>query len=142
MKKIFLDANVIIDYLNIDSKDHSVARLCLQIVRTYYAKPVVSPFTVLIANFLAGKFIKDKKGHRLQMQTVFSAFEITPVKSSAVLDVFESSFLDLEDGLQYQCALSAKANAIITKDVHDYFPSKILVVHPHDFVNRYKNLFS
>lgn len=142
MKKIFLDANVVIDYLNIESKDHPVAKLCLQVIRTYYGKPIVSPFTVLIANFLAGKFIKDKKQHRLQMQTVFSAFEITPVKLSAISDAFESSFLDLEDGLQYQCALSAKANVIVTKDVHDYVSSKIPVVHPHDFVNRYNNLFS
>jgi len=142
MKKIFLDANIIIDYLNAEAEGHSTAKTCIQITRTYFGKPVVSLFTLLITNYLAGKFVKDKSWHRRQMQTLFSGFEITSFKPTSVASVFEGAFHDIEDGLQYECALSAKVAAIITKDVHDYFPSKIPSVHPQDFVNRYGNLLS
>lgn len=142
MKKVFLDANVVLDYLNIESKDHLVAKTCLQIVRTFFGKPVVSPFTFLITNYIAGKFIKDKKWHRRQMQILFSGFDVTSFNSTDLTAIFDSRFLDLEDAIQYQCALYEDARLIVTKDVHDYFPSEIPVIHPHDFVNRYNNLLT
>lgn len=140
MKKIFLDANVVIDYINQDSKDHLIAKACIKIVRDYYGKPVVSPFTFLITNHLAGKYAKDKRWHRLQMQTLFGGFEMTSFRSTDVRIVFDGEFLDLEDGLQHACAVLAKAALIVTKDVHDFYASEIPVVHPQDFVQRYHNL--
>jgi len=141
MKKVFLDANVVIDFLDASSKDHAVAVNCFRIVRKHFGRPVVSPVTFIITNFLMGKFIKNKQWHRQQMQLVFSAMEITALQPSFIDAVFKTDFIDLEDGLQHQCAVHAKASVILTKDLHDYFDSKIPAVHPHDFVNRYNNLF-
>ncbi|MES1225032.1 MAG: hypothetical protein ABUT20_56620, partial [Bacteroidota bacterium] len=78
--------------------------------------------------------------HKKQMQLVFSAFEMTDLKAGNTDAVFKTHFVDLEDGLQYQCALQAKAFVIITKNLEDYFDSKIPAVHPNDFVLRYKNI--
>ncbi len=138
MNRIFLDANIVIDYLDQSSHDHSLAVDCVQIIRAYFGKPIVSPFTFLITNFIFAKFIKDKAKHKSQMKAVFSGLEITTVKSTAVRSVLDSSFIDLEDGLQYESALAGEANAIITKNVHDYFPAKLPIIHPHDFVSRFK----
>lgn len=140
MKKIFLDANIIIDYLDASSRDHHTAADCMRIIRKHFGKPAVSPITFIITDFILGKFAKNAAWHKKQMQLTFSAFEITDVKSSFVADIFKTHFVDLEDGLQYQCASHAKAFVIITKDISDYFDSKIPVVHPIDFVVRYKNI--
>ena len=140
MKKIFLDANIIIDLLDSASKDHAVAVSSLQIIRQHFGKPAVSPATFLIVNYLLGKFVKNKQWHKKQMQLTFSAFEMTPIQPSFIEKAFQGHFTDLEDSLQYQCALYAKARVILTKDIKDYFESKIPVVHPDDFVNRYNNL--
>jgi len=140
MKKIFLDANIVIDYLDSSSRDHSVAVDCLRIIRKHFGRPVVSPITFVITNFLLGKFAKNKQWHRRQMQLAFSAFEITPIEPAFIENIFKTHFIDLEDGLQHQCALSAKVFVIITKDIKDYFDSKIPAVHPIDFVIRYNNL--
>ncbi len=140
MRKIFLDANVVIDYLNVESKDHSAAKTCMKIIRDHYGKPVVSPFTFLITNHLAGKYAKDKKWHRLQMQTLFGGFEITSFRSADIQRIFEGKFVDLEDGLQHECAVSANTAVIVTKNVHDFFASTIPAVHPLDFIQRFDNL--
>jgi predicted nucleic acid-binding protein len=140
VKKIFVDANVVIDYMDASSKDHSAATSCLRIIRKHFGKPIVSPATFIIVNFVLSKFVKNKAWHKNQMQLTFSEFEITPVKSSFINAVFETHFTDLEDALQYQCALSAKVTIILTKDISDFFDSKIPVVHPHDFVTRYDAL--
>lgn len=142
MKKIFLDANIVIDLLDASSKDHATAVECLHIIRQHFGKPVVSPVTFLIANYLLGKFVKNRQWHKKQMQLVFSAFEMTPVQPSFIDRAFQTHFTDLEDSIQHQCALHAKARAILTKDIKDYFDSKIPVVHPADFVNRYNNLLT
>jgi predicted nucleic acid-binding protein len=140
MKKIFLDANVVIDFLDVSSKDHAAAVSCVRIIRKHFRKPVVSPVTFIIVNFLLGKFIKNKQWHKRQMELVFSAMEITPLQPSFIDAAFKTYFTDMEDALQHQCALQAKASVIITRDIHDYFDSKIPVVHPHDFVLRYNSL--
>jgi hypothetical protein len=141
MKKIFLDANIIIDYLDASSRDHFTAVDCLRIIRKHFGKPLVSPITFIITDFLLGKFVKDKQWHKKQMELAFSAFEITDLKPSFIDGIFKTHFVDLEDGLQHQCALHAKAFIIVTKDINDFFDSKIPVVHPIDFVVRYKNTF-
>ena len=140
MKKIFLDANVVIDYLDSSSKDHFVAKDCLQIIRKHFDKPIVSPITFVITDFILGKFIKNKAWHKKQMQLTFSEFEFTVIKPSFITSLFETHFSDLEDGLQYQCALAAKSAVILTKDTGDFFDSKIPAIHPHDFVSRYNAL--
>jgi len=140
MKKIFLDGNIIIDYLDASSSDHATAVDCMKIIRKHFGKPIVSPITFIITDFLLGKFVKNKDWHKKQMQLAFSAFEITNVKASYINEIFKTHFMDLEDGLQHQCALHAKAFVIITKNIKDYFDSKIPTVHPIDFVMRYKKI--
>jgi predicted nucleic acid-binding protein len=140
VKKIFVDANIVIDLFDIASRDHAAAEHCFQIIRQHFGLPVVSPITFVIANYLLGKFVKNKQWHKRQMQLGFSQMQITSLHPSYIDQVFKSNFTDLEDGLQYQCALHAKASLIITKDISDYFDSKIPVVHPYDFVLRYNNL--
>jgi len=76
------------------------------------------------------------------MQSTFSAFEISAIQPSFISKAFETHFTDLEDALQYQCAMHAKARIILAKDTKDYFDSKIPVIHPQDFANRYNNLFT
>lgn len=137
MSKIFLDANIVIDYLDKSSKDHTAAVDCIHIIRRHFNKPIVSPATFIITNFILEKFARNKEWHKKQMRLTFSGFEITPIEPSYIDAIFKTHFTDLEDGLQYQCAVNAKASIIITKDLSDFFDSKIAVVHPHDFVSRY-----
>jgi predicted nucleic acid-binding protein len=141
VRKIFVDANLVIDLFDSASKDHKMAESCFQIIRRHFGRPVVSPITFVITNFLLGKFVKNKQWHYKQMQLGFSEMDITALHPAFIDAIFKTNFTDLEDELQYQCALHARVALIITKDIHDYFDSKIPVVHPHDFVIRYNRLF-
>jgi predicted nucleic acid-binding protein len=140
MKKIFLDANVIIDYLDKSSQNHKDAVCCIRIIRKHFGKPVISPVTFIIVNYILGKFVKNKQWHKDQMELIVSGFEVTGLQSSFIKASFTTYFTDLEDALQYLCAASVKAKLIITRDLNDYFDSKIPVVHPQDFVRRYERL--
>ena len=140
MKKIFVDANILVDFLDKSARDHQTAVECLLIIRKHFGKPIVSPASFIIINYLLQKTVRNKQWHRKQMQLVVSQLEFTHDLSGYIEEALQSKFIDLEDGLQYQCALSVKASAILTKDLHDYHASNIAVIHPFDFVNRYKQL--
>lgn len=140
MKKIFVDANIVIDYMDASSKDHTAAVSSMRIIRKHFGKPVVSPVTFIITDFVLNKFMKNKAWHKKQMQLTFSEFEITLIKPLFIDAIFKTHFIDLEDALQYQCALNAKSAIILTKNLADFFDSKIPVVHPHDFVARYNQI--
>ena len=140
MKKIFVDANVVIDYMDASSRDHAAALNSMRIIRKHFGKPLVSPVTFIITDFILNKFARNKAWHKKQMQITFSEFEITFIKPSFINEVFKTHFIDLEDALQYQCALNAKSTIILTKDLTDFFDSKIPVIHPHDFVARYNQI--
>jgi predicted nucleic acid-binding protein len=141
MKKIFLDANILIDYLDGSSAGNGNAISCFRIIRRHFGKPVVSPVTFIIVNYMLGKYAKNKTWHKKQMELVFNELEVTGLQPISFKKIFSTHFTDLEDALQHQCALTAKAAIIITKDIHDFFDSKIPVIHPHDFVSRYNILF-
>lgn len=142
MKRIFLDANIVIDYMDSSSRNHAAAVGSIQIIRRHFKIPLVSPATFIIADFVLGKFARNKAWHKKQMELTFSGFEITPIESSFIDNIFKTHFVDLEDGLQYQCAFHSKADLILTKDLKDYFDSKIPIAHPDDFVSKYNDLFS
>ncbi len=79
----FIDANVIIDYLDASSKDHSAAVDCMRIIRKHFGKPVVSPITFFIADFLLGKFARNRQWHKDKMKSTFSTFDIIPIYQSS-----------------------------------------------------------
>lgn len=140
IRQIFLDANVVIDFMNASARDHKIAYEVVRVVRKHFGKPQVSPFTFIIANYLFGKQVRNKAQHREKMQFFFEGFAFTPVTHSFAESVFGSRFTDLEDAAQYQSALQGASELIVTKNVHDFFASEIPVIHPHDFVNRYNNM--
>jgi predicted nucleic acid-binding protein len=84
VKKIFLDANVVIDYLDNSSRDHANAVQCIRIIRKHFGKPVVSPVTFVIVNFMMGKLVKNKRWHKDQMKLIFSGFEMTSLNESYI----------------------------------------------------------
>ncbi len=142
MKRIFLDANIIIDYMDASSSSHQMAVDVMSIIRKSSLKPYVSPITFVIANHVLGKFIKNKSWFKNYLHLTFSAFEFTGIRSSFLDAIMKTHFTDLEDALQHECALMAGAHIILTKNTEDFFDSKIPVAHPADFVRRYNNLLS
>ena len=139
MKKVFLDANIVIDYMDADARDHAIAVECISIIRNVGIKPFISPITFIIANYIFGKITKNKTWLKKQLHLTFSEFEFTSIHADFLDTIMKTHFTDLEDALQNECAMQVNAHAIITKDLSDFFDSKIPVVHPMDFVSRYYN---
>lgn len=134
MRSIFVDANIIIDWLNKDSVQNKTCTKCLGLIFTLYNKPLVSPVSIAIVYYLLGKKVKDKKKLRETLRNVFSNFRVSSENQETIHKVFASTYLDIEDGIQYFSAIDSGADAIVTFNGFDYVQSKIPVLHPEEFL--------
>ncbi|MCM1140553.1 MAG: PIN domain-containing protein [Muribaculum sp.] len=134
MKRIFLDTNFIVDYFVRESYSSDAEKvLSLGKMRNY--KFYISYLT--IANF-AYILRKMPKSSLVEMLTkICHLFEIVPNNKEQITNALLIDANDFEDVLQYQSAISAKCNCIITRNQKDFSFSKIPVLSASEFVSEY-----
>jgi predicted nucleic acid-binding protein len=134
MNKVFVDANIVVDWLNADSSQNILCSNCLQVIKSLYKKPMVSPVSIAIVFYLVSKKVKDKKMVKRVLGEAFSNFIITGANQATLDKVFSSAYLDLEDGIQYFSAIESGADAIVTFNGFDYVNAKIPILLPEEFL--------
>ena len=97
----------------------------------------VSPATFAIAYYFLDKTMKDKKKLNQTAINIFSNFYFTREDDVIMQKVLTSSFINLEDALQYYSALDAGAGLIISYNQHDFMKSAIPVYHPMQYINEF-----
>ena len=136
-KKIFLDANVLIDLINVDNDLHKPIGLLFNLIINKKEILFCSPTTFAITYYFIGKKIKDKKILNEKIKRMFAYFKFTREDSIIMEKVKKSSFTDLEDALQYYSAIDAGVELIITKNHFDFSKSIIPVYHPLQYINQF-----
>lgn len=132
MKKLFLDTNIVIDLL--DKREP----FCYDAVRLFtmaYNKKMqllVSPMTYATASFLLRKHGPEEVRRLLNNFRLLS--RVTTANERTVDESLVSQFADFEDALQYYSALTAKAEAIITRNKKDFANSKIPVMTAGEYL--------
>ena len=132
MTKLFLDTNIVIDLL--DKREP----FCYDAVRLFtmaYNKKVqllVSPMTYATASFLLRKHGTEEVRRLLNNFRLLS--RVTTANERTVDESLVSQFADFEDALQYYSALTAKAEAIITRNKKDFANSKIPVMTAGEYL--------
>ena len=136
--KIFLDANVIVDFLDKPSFDNNSATEVLRILKMKKSNIFVSPTTFAITFYLFSKKNKNLKNVNVALKEFFRQFTFTTEDNSVMEKVFSSTFVDLEDALQYYSAQSSGIDLIITKNKKDFINAKgIVILHPLEYIEMY-----
>jgi len=138
MKKIFIDANILVDFFDRDATEHQISTLLLNVLLNEY-KILVSPTSFAITSYLFPKTRVEKNKANSRLVAVFSAFTFTREDHNTMKRVFKSKFKDLEDALQYFSAEDAAADCIVTKNTWHFYHSKIPVLHPLVFLEEHYN---
>jgi predicted nucleic acid-binding protein len=138
--KVFLDANVVIDFLDNTTYDNKLSVEVFRILRLSKSKIYVSPTTFAITYYKFSKLIFNKKGVNKRINNFFKLYNFTTENNSIMQQVLNSEFADLEDALQYFSAIDSKIEILITKNKKDFDLTKnIIVLHPREFVEIYYN---
>jgi predicted nucleic acid-binding protein len=134
MKKILIDADVILDFF-FDRKPFSensttILNLCENNIIEGYVTPVI------ISNiyYLLRRTAKHEKVIE-KLKLLLTILNVLKMDKSTIEKALNSDFKDFEDALQNFAAVSfGEIEAIITRNVKDYKRSEIGVLTPESFV--------
>lgn len=136
MKKVFLDTNVLIDYLARRGTFFEPAAQIIQLGQEQKYEILVSALSFATASFIL------EAHHKLSAEAIaqkFSKFvkmcNITPIDSLVINEALVSHFPDFEDAMQYCSALRERADVIITRNSVDFRDGKIEVYEPQAFLD-------
>jgi predicted nucleic acid-binding protein len=120
MKKLFLDANVVVDFIDATSKYHVITVEMMKALRKKDIKLFISPSTFVIVNYLMFKFFRNRVVANQKMMLLCKMFQFSTEDHLVMDEVFKSDFSNLEDAVQYYSAKTIKPDFIITHNNKDF----------------------
>lgn len=134
MDKLFLDANVVVDFLCERSDFYlPAARL---MVKSYINEVELCCSTLTLAT--ASYFMERSKVSQAdifhKISDMISICEVADVDRGVVEQALSSGFTDFEDALQYFSAKKWGADIIITRNKKDFANSQLPVYEPLEYL--------
>ena len=133
---MFIDTNVLIDYLARREKYFEAAALVIQLGQKKKCRLLVSALSFATASFILQAHHKMRHDSIIWKFSEFSKLcNVTPVDSRTIADSIASPFSDFEDAMQYFSAMRENADVIITRNKSDFHAAQIPVYEPLEFLN-------
>jgi predicted nucleic acid-binding protein len=134
MRKVFLDANVLVSVLNKEYPLFLYSSRVLSLANDKNFQLYTSSLCLAIAFYFSSK----KSGEVLaksKIQALCQHLSIAIISESAVKkSLNDPRVIDLEDGFQYYAAIEAGCESIVTENISDYFFSEIEVLSSEQFL--------
>ena len=136
MKKVFLDTNVLIDYLARRGQFFEPAAQIVELGQQRVYQILVSALSFGTASFILESHLKLSNDTIVRKFAEFVKMcNVTPVDSLIIDEAIASHFTDFEDAMQYYSAIREGADAIITRNCSDFKAAQIDVFEPQRFLD-------
>ncbi|MGN6400782.1 MAG: type II toxin-antitoxin system VapC family toxin [Flavisolibacter sp.] len=139
MQQLFLDTNVVIDFLA-DRKPFSIpaARIF-----NYSSESKINLFISAVSYnniyYILRQSLTSKETIKL-LDELSELTDIADVTKSIIKRSLKTDFKDFEDAIQYHCALSiSKLDAIVTRNTKDFKKSILPVLTPEEAISVLQN---
>ena len=133
MTKIFLDTNVVLDFILKRDGFAEDAAMIFDLGERKKLKLTLSSLSVNNIDYIVSK-IESKKKSRQIIIKLLSLVEILTVNETTIKKAAMSEFKDFEDAIQNFCAEDEGLNHIITRNLKDYKKSNLSVLTPKEFL--------
>lgn len=133
-KRIFIDTNVMLDFLGEREPFYEPIAKIATLAEQGYVTMVVSPISFATVNYFLSKFENAKIAReKLRKSKVLS--KICPIDGRTIEKGLNSSILDFEDALQYFGAMESNCEIIITRNGKDFKKSVLPVMTATEFLS-------
>jgi len=135
MDKILIDSDVCLDSFTVRYPFNVEADKLLLMVEDSLVQGIVSAESFSNMHYVLRKFSSSQTSFELlnQLKMIVSN---GIVDSEVVTQALQSGWNDLEDAIQYYCAVKESCDAIITRNTKDYTLSEIPVYNPSDWLKK------
>jgi len=140
MKKIFIDTNVVIDFLA-DRRPFSIdaARL-FDMAIDGRVKIYISAVSYNNIYYILRQSLTNSATIKL-LEELAAMSEIADVTNNVIRQSLKTDFNDYEDAIQYFCAMAVSGiDCIITRDTKDFKKSTISVLTPSEAIAALSNI--
>lgn len=138
MEKVFLDTNVLLDFL-LDRKpfNDDVAEI-IEISISESIELCISSITVTDANYIIGRSEGSISANK-KTKKILELVKVENVGETTVHSSSNSKFKDFEDGVQNFCATEANHKIIVTRNTKHFRESKLAIMTPKEFLARIRS---
>lgn len=138
MKKVFLDTNVLLDFLlDREPFNNEIAEIIQESVRETI-QLCVSSVTITTTNYIIERSEGVNAANR-KTAKLLKLVNVENVGKSTVQNSSDSDFRDFEDGVQNFCAVEAKHEIIVTRNVKDFKKSELAIMTPTELLAKMKS---
>ena len=115
MYKVFLDTNILLDYLIVERTGNSFAQRIMELIVEDKLTAFISPITLSNIFFILRKQRTEQERKDI-IESFLEILEIVELDFDLLQTGLYIPVLDYEDGVQYMSAVKANVNFIITND--------------------------
>ncbi len=134
MKRLFLDTNVLIDFLADRKPFSDAAAILFEAAINHKVQIYVSAVSYNNIYYILNQ--KLSHSQTLKHLAVLNEMTVTVAVTAETIDsALLSGFRDFEDAIQYCCALSIQMlDAIVTRNTKDYKKSLLAILTPQEAI--------
>ena len=133
MRRIFLDTNIVIDFLGERKPFYNSTAKVMTLADQKKIEIYISPTTISTAYYILAKFESSKIAlEKIRKFKLIS--EISIMDDEVVEKAIISDFYDFEDALQYYSALASNCDLILTRNEKDFKTALIPTLNSDSFL--------
>jgi predicted nucleic acid-binding protein len=137
MQSVFLDTNIILDFLGERANFYEPAARILTLADKKKIKIYTSPSSISNTYYILSKYENTKAA--LEKIRLFRLLCSISIMDEEVIDkAINSSFKDFEDAMQYFSALATNCEVIITRNEKDFKNALIPVMNAESYLETLK----
>lgn len=131
--KVFLDSDVLLDYLT--GREHFLYEIKLIINKGIRKELKLFTSSSIIANvhYFISK-IENAKQAKIKIEKLTNFTKILNVGENEISEAIKSKFKDFEDSIQNSCAINNGMKIIVTRNTKDFKLSKLSIMTPKEFI--------
>ena len=134
--KVLLDVNVVVDVLARRAAFFEDSYAVLSLVAEQEIDGFIAAGSVADIDYILRRQGLDKARSREALVNLTQIVGVVDTKTVDVTEALMSAMPDLEDAVLAACAHRVGADAIITRDPHDFKDSRVPAVDPAQFLAR------
>mgnify|MGYP003575172756 CR=1 FL=1 len=133
MQKVFLDTNIVIDFLGERKEFYQAAAKVLTLADKKIIKIFTSPTSISNAYYLLSKY-ENAKAALEKIRKFKLLCHISLMDDEVIEKAINSNFRDFEDALQYYSAIAANCDLIATRNEKDFKTALIPVMNAESYL--------
>jgi predicted nucleic acid-binding protein len=137
MQNLFLDTNVVIDFLGERMPFYNAVAKILTLADQKKISILISPSSISTTYYLLSKYENSKSA--LEKIRKFKLLcHMSLMNDDVIEKALHSNFKDFEDAIQYFSAIESKCDIIITRNERDFKEALIPVMNAENYLKTMK----